>query len=587
MSTIEFAAETRRQLERVVQSPGFARNERLSRFLRFLVEHHLEGRDSELKESVIGIEVFGRSPDYNPKRDAIVRVEAGRLRARITEYYAGQGKTDPLIIELPKGGYVPEVKRAEAVRNGHETSRRGWRGVAGLAGFAVTLALATWWATHRNLPTSIAVLPLENVSHDPATDYLADGLTDELIHNLSIIDGLSPRSRTSSFTYKGRPRNIRDVGRELAADYVLEGSVLPAGSRLRVDVQLVRTRDDFPVWSARFDHEFNDVFAIQDEVSRGIVNSLRLKLGSSRRRYETNGEAYDLYLRAQNPTEIDTAPTVSSLGFYKSAIAKDPSFAPAYARLAATYALRSLVTFDGDPVDEASLKEMRSAAERALELDPLLADAHDALGAVYARDAQWQQSEKCFRRAIELDSNNSSWHAHFAMLLLLPLGRIDEARRQLRVAEQSDPLSSQIQGDFGAVLLSARQYREAARHCERASGLDRIECLGRVRLAEGRTEQAIQILVEARLPRWLAYAYGRAGRRKEAESLATPEKGRLVQRVLAYAGLGDKDRTFDALDRMTVLGPVRLGRTLTFPELAFLRGDSRLKTLRKKVGLPE
>ena len=108
-----------------------------------------------------------------------------------------------------------------------------------------------------------------------------------------------------------------------------------------------------------------------------------------------------------------------------------------------------------------------------------------------------------------------------------------------------------------------------------------------MRLAEGRIDQALQILAEARLPRWLGYAYGRAGRRDEAERLATPGKGRLLQRALAYAGLGDRDRTFDALSQMTVLGPVRLGRTLTFPELAFLRGDSRLKTLRRKVGLPE
>jgi tetratricopeptide (TPR) repeat protein len=230
---------------------------------------------------------------------------------------------------------------------------------------------------------------------------------------------------------------------------------------------------------------------------------------------------------------------------------------------------------------------MRTTAEKAIELDPLLADAHDALGAVYARDAQWQRAERSFRRAIELESNNSSWCADYAMLLLLPLGRIGEAVQQLRIAERSDPLSSHIQGQLGAVLLSAGRYREAAEHCQKASGLDRIECWGRIRLAEGKIDEAIQILAAERLPRWLAYAYGRAGRRNDAETLAAPERGHLLQRVLAYAGLHDKDRTIEALDRMAVLGPVRLGRTLTFPELAFISGDPRLRALRKKVGLPD
>jgi adenylate cyclase len=139
------------------------------------------------------------------------------------------------------------------------------------------------------------------VSHDPANDYFADGLTDELIRNLSIVDGLVVRSRTSSFAFKGKPRNIREAGRQLQADCILEGSVLRAGQQLRINAQLVRVRDDSPLWSGRFDRELTDVFAIQEEISRGIVNSLRLKLGRGRRRYETSTEAYDLYLRGRAP----------------------------------------------------------------------------------------------------------------------------------------------------------------------------------------------------------------------------------------------------------------------------------------------
>jgi TolB-like protein len=594
MSLVEFESEAARlELERVLESAGFKRNERMSRFLRFLVDRHLEGKEDELKESVIGIEVFGRRPDYNPKQDSIVRTEAGRLRARLSEYYLTEGKDDPLVIDVPKGGYVPLLRQtlAAAVVAGTDmtspTAVRPRLWIA-IACFAVALAAAGWWwIQHQNAPIPIAVLPLINLNQDPIHDYFADGLTGEIIRNLSIIDGLAVRSETSSFTFKGKAQKARDVGRQLEADYILEGSVLRAENRLRINVQFVRVRDDFPLWSGKYDRELTDVFAIQDEISRGIVNSLRLMLGSGRRRYETSTEAYDLYLRARRiPTAIDAAPAADRFDLYQQAIAKDPSFAPAYAGLATTYELRSGVTFDGEVPDELLMREMRSAAEKAIQLDPLLAEAHDALAAVYARDGLWEDSENSFRHTIELDSNNSTWRADFAMDLLLPLGRIDEAIQQLNAAETSDPLSPYVQGILGAVLLSAGRYREAAEHCQRASGLDRVDCLGRVRLGQGQIDEAVQILETARLPRWLAYAYARAGRRADAENLTTVPGG-LLLRVLIYAGLGDKDRTLQALDRMTVLGPVRLGRTLTFPELAFLRGDPRLKALRKKAGLPE
>jgi TolB-like protein len=146
------------------------------------------------------------------------------------------------------------------------------------------------------------------LSTDSADDYFADGLTDEIIRNLSIIDGLAPRSRSSSFVFKGKARDVREAGRLLDAEYLLEGSVLREGQHLRINVQLVRARDDSPVWSNRFDREMTGIVAVQDEISRGIVNSLRLKLGQGRRRYETSAVAYDLYLRARTLPNKDAIP---------------------------------------------------------------------------------------------------------------------------------------------------------------------------------------------------------------------------------------------------------------------------------------
>ena len=603
MPTVESdATAVRRQLDKVLASPGFSRNERLSRFLRFVVEQHLAGRDEELKESVIAVEVLGRSPDHNPKQDSIVRTEAARLRARLSEYYLREGKDDPLMIELPKGGYVPELRpsvpalemEAETESPNPEPSakprlRRAWL-AAGLAFLAAGLVAAGWWRFHENKPIPIAVLPLHSLNPDPGHDYFADGLTGEIIRNLSIIDGLAVRSQTSSFAFKGKPQNVREAGKQLAADYILEGTVLQAGQQLRITAQLVRVRDDFPIWSGRYDRELNDIFAIQDEISRGIVNSLRLKLGRGRRRYETSTEAYDLYLRASAlELEEGIVGIPKSVGPFEQVIAKDPSFAPAYARLAWAYAWRSgQPTFDA----AAEMTKMRLAAEKAIQLDPLSAEACTALGILYARQAQWEQSEKSFRRALELEPNRSLTHQLFAMYLLLPLGRVDEAIEQVRLADRSDPLASDVQAYFAYMLIAAHRFDEAAPHCAKVAPGEKVlgQCVGRILLGQGRIEEAVRFFTANPDPAdpggFLGHALGRAGRRDEAEKLAAGTTNPFAQ-ALIFAGLGDKERTLEALDRMTVLGPVRVGRDLKFPELDLIRGDPRVKAIRKKVGLPE
>src|SRR5262249_2420348 len=191
------------------------------------------------------------------------------------------------------------------------------------------------------------------------------GLTDEIIRQLSLIDGLAVRSRTSSFVFKNAPRNLGEVGKQLAVDYIVEGSVLREGRRLRINAQLVRARDDFMLWSGRFDRELTDIFAIQDEISGGIVNNLRLRLGHTRRRYETSVEAYDLYLQAQ-AIPVQGRSGIVRIGTFEQAIAKDPSFAPAYAGLGSAYVMRSIAFPEDHPPDE--LQKMRAAAERSIEL---------------------------------------------------------------------------------------------------------------------------------------------------------------------------------------------------------------------------
>jgi TolB-like protein/Tfp pilus assembly protein PilF len=449
-----------------------------------------------------------------------------------------------------------------------------------------------WWQgiLHRNQPIPIAVLPLVNLDRNPDHDYFADGLTSELIRNLSIIEGLAVRSETSSFAFKGKQQNIRDAGKQLSAEYILEGSVFRSGQQLRINARLVRVHDDFPVWTGGYDGESTDVFEIQNRISRDIVNGLRLKLGQGRRRYETSPEAYDLYLRARALQIQHGEPGLDeSIAPLEEAIAKDPSFAPAYASLATAYAIRS-GQFRQDIPDE--VRKLRAAVELALRLDPLLAEAHAALGMLHARDARWVESEKSFRRAIELDPNSSAAHTSFAYHLRC-LGRLKEALDHLRIVEKNDPLSPQLQFILGWTLIAAGRYDEAARYCNKlpADYPTRSTCLGRALLWQGRTEEAIQIFIKSGVS-WdrasLGYAYARSGRREEAEKLAIDiSRTSLQQPVVIFAGLGDKERTLEALDRMSVVGPVRMGSILGLPELALLRGDPRLKALRRKVGLPE
>ena len=584
---------TLRQLDHVLASPGFARNERLSRFLRFVVERHLEGRDAELKESSLAVEVFGRPPDYDPKQDPIVRKEAGRLRALLSEYYLGEGKDDSLIIELPKGGYVPVVREvaatprpkgpAQAAQPPRPAPRRVWL-VASLGALVVLGAAVAWWRLRpQNAPIPIAVLPLSNLNQDPAEDYFADGLTGEIIRNLTIIDGLAVRSESSSFTFKGKPQKARDAGKQLEADYLVEGSVLRSGQQLRISVQLVRAADDFPLWSGRYDCELKDIFAIQDEISRGVVNNLRLKLGRGRRRYETSTEAYDLYLRARawRGRVIESDQRIS---LFEEAIQKDPSFAPAYAGLAVSYVVRSGNANFAAPEE---VEKLRVAAQKAIELDPLSAESYEALGAAYARERQWGQAEKSFRRAMEIQPNRAESHGYFAEYYLLPLGQVDAAIRELRIAEKGEP---QFRNFLGDALEDAGRDEEALAVCK--TNPDRIGCGLDARVRLGRAAEVIQINEASPgtvpLPA-LGCAYARVGRREEAERLVPKMEIGGSGGIEIYACLGDKDRVFEALDRAAGLGPIRIGWFLLRVDRehrGLLSGDPRLKALRKKVGLP-
>jgi len=464
--------------------------------------------------------------------------------------------------------------------------------VAGLVALAVT-----WWLAHPK-PSSniIAVLPFKNLSSEPNSDYFSDGLTDEIISNLSVIEGLEVKSRTSSFEFKDKPRNIRKVGEQLGASLVLEGSVLRSGDKLRINAQLVRVADDSPLWSGRFDRELKDIFAVQDEISRGIVNQLRLKLGAGQRRYNANLEAYDLYLKAEQSLD-EAAPggkhdPAKAIALYEQVLAKDGDFAPAYAGLAAAYARLSNTNVQM-PAIEGDVK-MRSAAEAALRLDPLLPQAHNFMGMVYARERAWGEAEQSFRRAIQLNPNLSMARIQFAMWVLFPLGKQEEALAQTRRAIELDPLSEFVTVDAAYLMNNTGHYDDALAYSRRLlaiypdNGFLKTQ-VARALTQRGQVEEAIKIYEKVGSPytnQYLGYAYAKAGRRAEAEALAARNQEWPHRVAVIYAGLGDKDRIFDALNRMDRDKNPLLESYISFAELAAIRGDPRLAELRRRLGLP-
>lgn len=443
---------------------------------------------------------------------------------------------------------------------------------------------------------SIAVLPFKNLSSEPDSDYFTDGLTGEIIRNLSIIEGLDVKSQTSSFFFKDKPQNVHDVGAQLGVGLVLEGSVLRAGEKLRVTAELIRVSDDAALWSGRFERKLEDVFFIQDEISHAIVNELRLKLGSGQRRYNTNLEAYDVYLKANALAVLHGDRLPESIGLFERVIDKDSDYAPAYAGLSIAYADATVTP--NWMLPDLAYPKMRAAAEKALQLDPLLPEAHAGMGLVYSRDHSWQEAEAEFRRSIELNPRISRSHEDFALWVLVPVGRVDEALQELRTAQKIDPLSTSVQSALTWVFMGHKRYNELLETC-RTIPSDysdphvlhmRLQC-GRGLMQQGKVKEAISIFEELEhgpkgAPGFLGYAYAKSGRRGEAEQLASKYPGRPSQIALIYAGLGDRDRAIEYLQKMADQHDPRIHIYLQYPEFDLLQGDPRFSALREKVRRP-
>jgi serine/threonine protein kinase/Tfp pilus assembly protein PilF len=320
---------------------------------------------------------------------------------------------------------------------------------------------------------SLAVLPFANLSADKENEYFSDGLAEEIINALTRLPGLRVIARTSSFSFRGKEADVREIGARLNVESILEGSVRKAGNRIRVTAQLVSAADGSHHWSERYDREMTDVFAIQDEICKAIVDKLRVQLAAGPplvKHYTENVEAYSLYLKGRYHLYKFTGEGLAkSKEYYERAIAVDPNYALAWCGLAYFY---NLLGFFGHMQPKAANAQSSRLAWKALELDDMLAEAHAMMGRLRAYEFDWKGAEREFRRALDLDPESEAASEYYDYDYLVPMRQLDEAIATSRRALERDPLSPFLQWRLGLRYYYKRQWNRAIEQFHNALELD-------------------------------------------------------------------------------------------------------------------
>jgi serine/threonine protein kinase/tetratricopeptide (TPR) repeat protein len=486
-------------------------------------------------------------------------------------------------------------------------------GAGGLV-LAALLTLVTWFTLFRaqgEAIDSVAVLPFVNVSADPNTEYLSDGITESLINSLSRLPNLRVISRNSAFRYKGRDRDPRAAARELGVHAVLTGRVVQRGDSVSVSAELVDTRDDRQLWGEQYNRKLADILAVQEDISREISEKLRLRLTGEEKarmakRSTESTEAYQLYLKGRYYWNKRTEEGLHrAIEYFSEATERDRNYALAHAGLADSYIL--LGEFGLLPAREAYAKA-REAATKALELDETLAEAHNALAILKGDyDWDWPGAEREFRRAIELNPGYATAHQWYGEMLS-ELGRHEEALAEIKRARQLDPLSLIINAAIGKTLLYAGREDLAIEQLRKTLEIDpnfahAHQFLGYAYVRKGEFAEAIAEFQRAialspnftQYQAGLGHAYARAGKSGEARNLLYELKELSKRRYVSwcdfaaiYAGLGEKDQAFACLEKAYEQRDTKLvTRGNLNPLLDPLRSDPRFADLLRRIGLPQ
>ena len=490
----------REHLEKLLTSPAFAQSHRLQRFLAYVVDASLAGEADRLNQYAIAVDVFDRDASFDPTVDAIVRVEAGRLRSKLLEYYDDVHTGESLRIVIPRRSYKAEFQfRNSAAPEPPST---------GEVESAET-------ASPPANPT-LAVLPFVNMSADPEQDYFADGISEDLITDLSQVPNVSVIARQSSFAYKGQALDMRQVSKELGADLLLEGSVRKVGAQIRINAQLIEGSGGRHVWAERFDGGMQDIFQLQDTVNGKIVEALRVQLSGAEvkalvRRGTSIVDAHDYLLRGLAEAQQYTREGSTRARYcYERAIELDPNYAAAFARLCQNYIYCWIANWDTDA--HATLDVGLELARRAVALDQELALVQATLCWAEAWQGNFDSAITAGRRALELDSNDVVARERLALTLAWA-GEPKESLAVLDRAQALNPLEP-YSFELGCAYYMDEQF-------ERAAGYLRDSA--------------------ARQPNFIpAYLFLAASEWRLGNQQAAGEAARAVRRVNPQYGLGER-----------------------------------------------
>ena len=566
-------------LEKIEQSLLFRGSPRLCHLLRYTVERAQAGRGAELKESILGVEVFGRNPGYDSQSCSVVRVEFTRLRKKLDDYYATEGREEPLRIGFARGSYVPEIS---------------WAGRTPLSAQPVAR-------------THLAVLPFAHLGSNADDEYFAAGLTEELITALGRVGELRVVARTSSFALRGRTDDVREIGRALKVNAVLEGSVRRQDNRVRIHAQLIDTADGVQLWAEKYERELTGVFEIQDEITAAIVTALQLQMPRVARRLAVSGtrnaRAHELYLKGRywwhrgNPSLYPRA-----VDLFREAIDCDPRYAAPYSGLADTCFNQAMFGY-ASPAE--SIPPAEAAVRKALELDESSAEAYCSLGLIES-GLNWN-SERCgaaFTRCLELNPSYSLGLAKYGTSFLSPLGRFEEAHTYISRALELDPLSPNLHADLALNLGYRGQLDafDAAAHrvLEMDHGVLKVHVFRTISLgyrgdwkgAVDAADAACAISDNHYVLGCTAWAYAGSGQMVQADAirnrLLTNARSRYVPPstiAMTYVH-SDRDAAFAALEEAYQVHEPLL-RFLLWQSIQFhdLSSDGRFLDLKRRVRL--
>jgi len=448
----------RQQLDRILRSGAFLHSRRRQRFLEFLVNETLAGRGERLKGYNIALEVFDRPETFDPVVDPLVRTEAARLREKLREYYDTEGQSDPIRIDVPKGTYTPQIKFRQAAKpndvvvpqsHSSKTRSRYWA-VGIISVFALLLAGFTawrWWTPSAPLSekASVAVLPFENIGNDPKWDRFADGVTEDIVTDLSHSKDLLVVARNSTEVYRGKPADIRTVGRDLGVRYVLEGSIQPSGDQIRVTAQLIDTTTGGHVWSDRYDRAATDLFTVQNDVTGKIAATLTGYEGAVaaaersllRRKPPSDLTAYEFYLLGMEAKHGGGSGGVTKEGLekaetlFRKALEIDPELARAYVGL--VWVQFYLIDLGLAASIDEPLSKMMEAAEKAVQLDPNDGETHLVLGTAYAYHGKREHALAEFAKAETLAPSN----ADLLLILAWSLPQFGQSPQAVSLADRA------------------------------------------------------------------------------------------------------------------------------------------------------